>query len=121
MADYFAGDGTVAELGRWRYRAAASVGEPELDVPTLGDRAINLNTTWEFLKPIKVGDRLWSPAGDRRRLHEADPAGPEGGLGGERDAASTTRTTSSWQSAGTPACATAAPEEVAADPDTAKA
>ena len=25
----------------------------------IGDRAINLSTTWEFLKPIRIGDRLW--------------------------------------------------------------
>ncbi|MBM3945799.1 MAG: MaoC family dehydratase [SAR202 cluster bacterium] len=27
-------------------------------VPTLGDRAINLGTEWEFLKPVRVGDHL---------------------------------------------------------------
>ncbi|MBI2848499.1 MAG: MaoC family dehydratase N-terminal domain-containing protein [Chloroflexi bacterium] len=29
-------------------------------VPTPGDRSINLTTEWEFFKPVKVGDRLWS-------------------------------------------------------------
>ena len=29
-------------------------------VPTIGDRKINLNTTWEFHLPVKIGDRLYS-------------------------------------------------------------
>jgi acyl dehydratase len=58
MADYFAGDGTWPSWNGGH--ELPNRGNRELDVPTLGDRAINLSTTWEFLKPIKVGDRLWS-------------------------------------------------------------
>ncbi len=58
MADYFAGDGTWPSWNGGH--ELPSRGNDELDVPSLGDRAINLSTTWEFLKPIKVGDRLWS-------------------------------------------------------------
>jgi acyl dehydratase len=58
MADYFAGDGTWPN---WNGGGSLPVRrDSKLDVPTLGDRAINLSTSWEFLKPIKVGDRLWS-------------------------------------------------------------
>jgi acyl dehydratase len=58
MADYFAGDGTWPN---WNGGDSLPVRrDSKLDVPTLGDRAINLSTSWEFLKPIKVGDRLWS-------------------------------------------------------------
>ncbi|MGK2964012.1 MAG: FAS1-like dehydratase domain-containing protein [Tepidiformaceae bacterium] len=60
MADYFAGGGPPV-WPSWGGGDIATMkrGEPELDIPTLGNRAINLNTTWEFLKPIKVGDVLW--------------------------------------------------------------
>jgi acyl dehydratase len=52
MADYFAGKGI------WpRVQDRPSV---RAQVPTRGDRAINLNQTFEFHKPIKVGDRLSS-------------------------------------------------------------
>ena len=37
---------------------APDTGERLPTVPTLGDRAINLTTEWEFLKPVKVGDHL---------------------------------------------------------------
>ncbi len=49
MVDYFAGNG-----------AWPRVQEPDATrgIPTRGDRAINLNTAWDFLQPIKVGDRL---------------------------------------------------------------
>ncbi|MEE8421694.1 MAG: MaoC family dehydratase N-terminal domain-containing protein [Dehalococcoidia bacterium] len=49
MVDYFAGNG-----------AWPRVEEPDATrgIPTRGDRAINLNTAWEFLKPVRVGDRL---------------------------------------------------------------
>jgi len=58
MADYFAGDGTWPS---WNGGGNLPVrSDKSLDVPTLGDRAINLNTTWEFLRPMKVGDRIWS-------------------------------------------------------------
>ena len=57
MADYFAGDGT------WpNWNGGPDIPAPDnedVDVPVIGDRAINLSTTWEFLKPIKIGDRLW--------------------------------------------------------------
>ena len=62
MADYFAGDGTWPGWAGGDF-AGRVMGDPELDVPTLGDKAINLSTTWEFLKPIKIGDRLWSQPG----------------------------------------------------------
>ena len=58
MADYFAGDGTWPSWNGGH--ELPSRGDPNLDVPTIGDRAINLSTTWEFLRPIKVGDQLWS-------------------------------------------------------------
>ena len=58
MADYFAGDGTWPSWNGGHH--PPSRGDASLDVPTIGDRAINLSTTWEFLRPIKVGDRLWS-------------------------------------------------------------
>lgn len=59
MADYFAGD------GQWPGWAGGGDiptrgGDAALDVPTLGDRAINLGTEWEFITPMKIGDRLWS-------------------------------------------------------------
>ena len=60
MADYFAGDGTWPVWGGGPDISARLIGDTELDVPTLGDRAINLSTTWEFFRPIKVGDVLWS-------------------------------------------------------------
>jgi acyl dehydratase len=60
MADYFAGDGTWPAWGGGADISERMAADPELDVPTLGDRAINLSTTWEFLRPIKVGDQLWS-------------------------------------------------------------
>jgi acyl dehydratase len=52
MADYFAGNGAwppVREVPRLHHM-----------VPTRGDRLINLNQTLEFLRPVKVGDRLAS-------------------------------------------------------------
>ena len=58
MADYFAGDGTWPSWNGGH--EIPSRGDPELDVPTLGDRAINLGTEWEFLRPMRIGDRLWS-------------------------------------------------------------
>jgi hypothetical protein len=59
MADYFGGDGTWPSWAGGDL-ANRAMPDPELDVPTLGDRAINLSTTWEFLRPIKIGDELWS-------------------------------------------------------------
>ncbi len=52
MTSAFAGDGAWPRGG--------GDGSPAqlLDPPTIGDRAINLNVEWEFLKPVKVGDWL---------------------------------------------------------------
>ncbi len=50
MVDYFAGNGAwprVQEAPRLMQQ-----------VPTRGDRLINLNQTMEFYKPVKVGDRI---------------------------------------------------------------
>lgn len=63
MADYFAGDGTWPNWGGGDLATRPNTGASELDVPTLGDKAINLSTSWEFIKPIKIGDRLWSQPG----------------------------------------------------------
>ncbi len=63
MADYFAGDGTWPNWGGGDLATRTNTGNNELDVPTIGDKAINLSTTWEFIKPIKIGDRLWSQPG----------------------------------------------------------
>jgi len=63
MTDYFAGDGMWPNWGGGDMATRPTTGESELDVPTLGDRAINLGTEWEFLKPLKIGDRLWSQPG----------------------------------------------------------
>ncbi len=50
MTDYFAGSGA------W---PPADEGPPlVLQVPTRGDRSINLNIEWEFLRPVRIGDRL---------------------------------------------------------------
>jgi acyl dehydratase len=49
MVDYFAGNGA------W---PRAEEPDATRGVPTRGNRAINLNTAWEFLKPIRVGDWL---------------------------------------------------------------
>jgi len=52
LADYFAGNGT------W----PRSVDGNNLirDVPTRGNRLINMNQTLEFVRPARVGDRLSS-------------------------------------------------------------
>ncbi len=52
MADYFAGQGVwpPAEGGRVLLR----------EVPTPGDRLVNLVNEFEYFKPIKIGDRLSS-------------------------------------------------------------
>jgi acyl dehydratase len=52
MIDYFAGDGA------WPPSAEEVSGM--IEVPTRGDRAINLNQQMEFFKPVQVGDRLSS-------------------------------------------------------------
>ena len=52
LVDYFAGNGV------W---PPADDGPPLIrQVPTRGDRLINMNQTLEFLRPAKVGDRLSS-------------------------------------------------------------
>jgi acyl dehydratase len=61
MADYFAGDGTWPGWAGGDF-AGRTIAEPELDVPTLGEKAINLSTTWEFFRPMRIGDRLWKQA-----------------------------------------------------------
>ena len=51
-----------------RYFAGAGVWPPQADdqiniireVPTRGERNINLNTEWEYLQPARVGDHLSS-------------------------------------------------------------
>jgi acyl dehydratase len=49
LISYFAGNGIWPPAGE----------QPQLPpIPTPGDRAINLTTEYEFLKPVKVGDRL---------------------------------------------------------------
>ena len=52
MVDYFAGNGAWPPVQEG----------PQLllQVPTRGDRMINLNQTMEFAKPVRVGDRLSS-------------------------------------------------------------
>lgn len=52
MVDYFAGNGVWPPVKE----------APNLlrQVPTRGDRLINLNQTMEFHKPVKIGDRLSS-------------------------------------------------------------
>lgn len=37
---------------------APETGEELPSIPSLGDRAINLTTEWEFFKPVKVGDHI---------------------------------------------------------------
>ncbi len=53
-----------ATAGWWPRRPvdpdAAAVSRPgfTFGVPTPGDRGINMSVSWEFLEPIRVGDRL---------------------------------------------------------------
>lgn len=52
MVEYFAGNGAwppVAEQARLT-----------MEIPTPGDRFINMNNEFEFLRPVRVGDRLSS-------------------------------------------------------------
>jgi acyl dehydratase len=61
---YFASNGPWPRRPRAPERASG--GEPAstprpaftLGVPTPGDRGINMGTEWEFLRPIRVGERL---------------------------------------------------------------
>lgn len=52
LADYFAGNGTWPRAAEGRNLIR--------DVPTRGDRLINMNQTLEFVRPAKIGDRLSS-------------------------------------------------------------
>ena len=45
-------------IGNGIWPVETHVDEDLPPVPTLGDRAINLTTEWEFLKPVKIGDHL---------------------------------------------------------------
>ncbi|MDP6454491.1 MAG: MaoC family dehydratase N-terminal domain-containing protein [SAR202 cluster bacterium] len=50
LIGYFTGNGPWPPVGG---------SEPSLpDIPSPGDRLINLTTEWEFYEPVKVGDRL---------------------------------------------------------------
>jgi hypothetical protein len=51
---YFAGNGP------WPRRVPSSDRRsgPASGVPTPGDRGINMNTSWDYLLPVRVGDRL---------------------------------------------------------------
>jgi len=50
MTRYFAGAGV--------WPPARDTGSIMRDVPTRGERMINLNTEWEYLRPARVGDHL---------------------------------------------------------------
>ncbi len=50
MTDYFAGTGA--------WPPVEDGPNIMLEVPTPGDRTINLNVNWEFLQPARIGDRL---------------------------------------------------------------
>ena len=52
LADYFAGNGVWPRSAEGRNLIR--------DVPTRGDRLINMNQTLEFVRPAKIGDRLSS-------------------------------------------------------------
>lgn len=57
LPTYFAADGP------WPPTAAAGTDEQStavfsFGVPTPGDRGINMEVAWEFIEPIRVGDRL---------------------------------------------------------------
>lgn len=49
MTGYFAG------AGAWPRVEERSV---LADIPTRGERLINMNTAWEYLRPVRVGDHL---------------------------------------------------------------
>ncbi len=51
MAGYFAGNGA------WPHKP---VRDALANVPTRGERKINMNIDWEYLLPVKIGDRLSS-------------------------------------------------------------
>ena len=51
MAGYFAGNGA------WPHKP---VRDALADVPTRGERKINMNIDWEYLIPVRIGDRLSS-------------------------------------------------------------
>ena len=52
MTRYFAGSGV------WPPTSADQMATLTRSVPTRGERMINLNTEWEYLRPARVGDHL---------------------------------------------------------------
>jgi acyl dehydratase len=56
LLPYFAGDGP------WPRKPKTGAARPgwTYGVPTPGDRGINLEVSWEYLQPVRVGDRLSS-------------------------------------------------------------
>ncbi len=66
LAGYFAGDGAWPPTGgptQGQRRAGEEI-EPEGsiigDVPTRGERLINMNVAWEYFAPVRIGDELSS-------------------------------------------------------------
>lgn len=51
MVGYFAGNGAWPRLQEQNLMG---------DIPTRGARLINMNTDWEYLRPVHIGDRLSS-------------------------------------------------------------
>lgn len=66
LAGYFAGDGAWPPTGgptQGQRRSGEQI-EPEGsiigDVPTRGERLINMNVAWEYFAPVRIGDELSS-------------------------------------------------------------
>jgi acyl dehydratase len=66
LAGYFAGDGAWPPTGgptQGQRRTGEQI-EPEGsiigDVPTRGERLINMNVAWEYFAPVRIGDELSS-------------------------------------------------------------
>ena len=66
LVGYFAGDGAWPPTGgptQGQRRSGEQI-EPEGsilgDVPTRGERLINMNVAWEYFAPVRIGDRLSS-------------------------------------------------------------
>ena len=66
LAGYFAGDGAWPPTGgptQGQRRTGEEI-EPEGsiigDVPTRGERLINMNVAWEYFAPVRIGDQLSS-------------------------------------------------------------
>jgi len=66
LAGYFAGDGAWPPTGgpTQGKRSSSEEIEPEGsiigDVPTRGERLINMNVAWEYFAPVRIGDELSS-------------------------------------------------------------